>query len=46
METHKGHRRWFVLGGLLYVAVSVVFGSLWYAALSLWLTTGGGLHAP
>jgi hypothetical protein len=34
METHKGHRRWLVLG------------SLWYAALSLWLTTGGGLHAP
>jgi hypothetical protein len=27
-----------VLGGLLYVVLSVFFGSLWYAALSMMMT--------
>jgi hypothetical protein len=27
-----------VVGGLLYVMLSVLFGSLWYAALSLMMT--------
>jgi hypothetical protein len=32
-------KKWFpVLGGVLYVVLSVLFGSLWYAALSLAMT--------
>jgi hypothetical protein len=27
-----------VFGGLLYVVLSVLFGSLWYAALSMMMT--------
>jgi hypothetical protein len=27
-----------VFGGMLYVALSVLFGSIWYAALSMVLT--------